>query len=88
MVDDSGNPVDDHYNTTGIPLSPPANHWLAGMKSALPLETLTCLLQHLVPVVDEILARKQGVVGENKMLEVLKDVTLAGLSPLSHAIVI
>jgi hypothetical protein len=87
MVDGNGNPVDDHSDTTGLPFSPTEN-WLAGMKSALPLETVTRLLQHLVPVVDEIVARKQGVVDENEILEVLKDVTMVGLLPVPHAIVI
>ena len=36
--------------------------WLTELKESFPLETVTRLLQHLVPVVDEIVASKQGVV--------------------------
>lgn len=66
----------------------PSEEWLAELKASLPLETATRLLQHLVPVVDEICARKNGVVDEVEILEVLKDVTMVGLLPVPHAIVI
>jgi hypothetical protein len=87
MVDGRGVAVDDHSEATGVPFTP-TEEWLAEMKSAMPLETVTRLLQHLVPVVDNIVARKQGVVDENEILEVLKDVTMVGLLPVPHAIVI
>lgn len=87
MVDGNGNEVDDRSEATGIPFTP-TEDWLSEMKASLPLETVTRLLQHLVPVVDDIVARKQGVVDENEILEVLKDVTMVGLLPVPHAIVI
>jgi hypothetical protein len=87
MVDAYGNEVDDQSEGTGAPFTP-TEEWLADMKASLPLETVTRLLQHLVPVVDDIVARKQGVVDENEILEVLKDVTMVGLLPVPHAIVI
>jgi hypothetical protein len=85
FVDPLGN--DDQSEATGLPFTP-TEDWLTEMKSSLPLETVTRLLQHLVPVVDDIVARKQGVVDENEILEVLKDVTMVGLLPVPHAIVI
>jgi len=38
--------------------------------------------------VDEMCNRKSGVVDEVEILEVLKDVTMVGLLPVPHAIVI
>lgn len=82
---------DDNASTrssvAGAPFQP-TEEWLTELKESLPLETVTRLLQHLVPVVDEIVARKQGVVDENEILEVLKDITMVGLLPVPHAIVI
>jgi len=72
--------VGDHFQ--------PTEEWIADLKATLPLETVTRLLQHLVPVVDEMCARKNGVVDEVEILEVLKDVTMVGLLPVPHAIVI
>jgi hypothetical protein len=66
----------------------PTEEWVRELKATLPLETITRLLQHLVPVVDELCARKNGVVDEVEILEVLKDVTMVGLLPVPHAIVI
>lgn len=66
----------------------PTEEWLSDLKATLPLETVTRLLQHLVPVVDEMCARKDGVVDEVEILEVLKEVTMVGLLPVPHAIVI
>lgn len=84
----TGNQVGDGLTEdVGGPFSP-TEEWLQDMKASLPLETVTRLLQHLVPVVDEIVARKQGVVDEQEILEVLKDVTMVGLLPVPHAIVI
>jgi len=66
----------------------PTEDWLNELKATLPLETVTRLLQHLIPVVDELCSQKNGVVDETEILEVLKDVTLVGLLPVPHAIVI
>jgi hypothetical protein len=54
----------------------------------LQMATVTRLLQHLVPVVDEIVATKSGVVDESEILEVLHEITMVGLLPVPHAIVI
>jgi hypothetical protein len=66
----------------------PTEDWLREMKTSLPLETVTRLLQHLVPVVDEIVAKRQGSVDEQEILNVLQDIVMVGLLPVPHAIVI
>mmetsp|Transcript_50305 Transcript_50305/g.58710 ORF Transcript_50305/g.58710 Transcript_50305/m.58710 type:complete len:850 (+) Transcript_50305:128-2677(+) len=66
----------------------PTEEWVREVKASLPLETVTRLLQHLVPVVDEMCVRKNGIVDEVEVLDVLKDVTMVGLLPVPHAIVI
>jgi len=66
----------------------PTEEWLADLKNSLPLETVTRLLQHLVPVVDEIVAKRQGAVDEKEILDVLHDIVMVGLLPVPHAIVI
>jgi hypothetical protein len=66
----------------------PTEKWLTELKESLPLETVTRLLQHLVPVVDEIVASKNGAVDENEILDILQEITMVGLLPVPHAIVI
>lgn len=66
----------------------PTEEWMAELKATLPLETVTRLLEHIVPVVDELCLRKNGIIDEVEILEVLKDVTMVGLLPVPHAIVI
>jgi len=66
----------------------PTEEWLTELKNSLPLETVTRLLQHLVPVVDEIVAKRQGAVDEQEILDVLQDIVMVGLLPVPHAIVI
>jgi hypothetical protein len=78
---------EDGEKGEGTPFQP-TEQWLVELKESLPLETVTRLLQHLVPVVDDIVANKQGVVDEQEILEVLNDITMVGLLPVPHAIVI
>eukprot|EP00569_Conticribra_weissflogii_P012647 CAMPEP_0171376594 /NCGR_PEP_ID=MMETSP0879-20121228/19043_1 /TAXON_ID=67004 /ORGANISM="Thalassiosira weissflogii, Strain CCMP1336" /LENGTH=892 /DNA_ID=CAMNT_0011886475 /DNA_START=25 /DNA_END=2703 /DNA_ORIENTATION=+ len=66
----------------------PTEAWLTELRASLPLETVSRLLQHLVPVVDDMCDRKNGVVDEIEILEVFKDITMVGLLPVPHAIVI
>lgn len=82
-------PDDDSVSSSvdGQPFQPSAE-WLAEVKATLPLETVTRLLQHLVPVVDDMVAKQQGVVDEKEILAVLEDTTMVGLLPVPHAIVI
>ena len=100
-VDERGNPSsrDDDDNTTttngGSTVTTsvgerfvPNEAWITELKSSLPIETVNRLLQHLVPIVDEMCERKNGVVDEIEILEVFKDITMVGLLPVPHAIVI
>lgn len=74
-------------SVAGTPFQPNAE-WLEELKDSLPMETVTRLLQHLVPVVDDIVANKQGVVDEQHILDVLNEITMVGLLPVPHPIVI
>lgn len=66
----------------------PNQEWLNELKDNVPLETVTRLLQHLVPVVDEIVSKKNGTVDEQQILNVLNEITMVGLLPVPHPIVI
>jgi hypothetical protein len=74
-------------STVGAPFQPNAE-WLEDLKENLPMETVTRLLQHWVPVVDEIVAGKLGVVDEQEILDALNEMTMVGLLPVPHPIVI
>jgi hypothetical protein len=90
-LDARGRPIeDDGSNASSVDGQPfqPTAEWLAEVKATLPLETVTRLLQHLVPVVDDIVAKKQGVVDEKEILDLLENTTMVGLLPVPHAIVI
>lgn len=84
---DGGDNGSQHSSVTGTPFQP-TEAWLVDLKESLPMETVTRLLQHLVPVVDEIVLKKQGVVDEAEILAVLNEITMVGLLPVPHAIVI
>ena len=66
----------------------PTDSWLSEFKDKMPFETITRLLQHLVPVIDDVISRVDGVVDESVILDVLKEVTMVGLLPVPHPIVI
>lgn len=66
----------------------PNEEWLEELKESLPMEAVTRLLQHLVPVVDDIVTAKAGVVDEQEILDVLNEITMVGLLPVPHPIVI
>jgi hypothetical protein len=66
----------------------PTEDWVAEIKSSLPLETITRLLSHLVPVVDDIIDSNQGAVDESDLLRVLADITMVGLLPVPHPIIV
>jgi Dyggve-Melchior-Clausen syndrome protein len=71
----------------GAPFQP-TEEWLEDLRESLPLETVTRLLQHLVPVVDDVVAKKHGVVDEQEILDILNEITMVGLLPVPHPIVI
>jgi len=66
----------------------PTAEWLKELKDSLPMETVTRLLQHLVPVVDEIVRRKNGLVDEQEILQALNEMTMVGLLPVPHPIIV
>jgi hypothetical protein len=66
----------------------PTEEWLSEFKEKMPLETIKRLLQHLTPVIDEIIHREEGIVDEGEILAMLNNVTMVGLLPVPHAIVI
>ena len=74
-------------SVVGAPFQP-TQEWLEDLKDSLPMETVTRLLQHLVPVVDEIVAGKLGIVDEQEILDALNEMTMVGLLPVPHPIVI
>ena len=82
--DDSNSQVS---SVVGTPFQPTAE-WLEQVHDSLPMETVARLLQHLVPVVDEIVATKSGVVDEKHILNVLNEITMVGLLPVPHVLVL
>ena len=66
----------------------PTEEWLSEFQEKMPLETIKRLLQHLTPVIDEIIQREEGIIDESEILTVLNSVTMVGLLPVPHAIVI
>lgn len=73
------------------PLPPrftPTSEWLERVKTELPLNTITRLLQHLGPQLDELIARSEITVDEIQILDFIRNTTMVGLLPVPHAIVI
>ncbi len=64
----------------------PTEAWLQSVKAEMPLNTLSRLLKHLTPQLDEI-SVGQGM-DETKVIEFLRSTTLVGLLPVPHPIVI
>jgi Dyggve-Melchior-Clausen syndrome protein len=85
-IDDASSQVSSAA-ATNTPFHP-TEAWLRDVKESLPTETVSRLLQHLVPVVDDIVSSKQGVVDEQHILDVLNEITMVGLLPVPHPIVI
>ena len=83
----SGDDQSHASSVAGIPFHP-TEEWLKELKEHLPMETVARLLQHLVPVVDDIVTKKHGVVDEQEILDVLNEITMVGLLPVPHPIVI
>jgi len=87
---EAGNSIDScktHTNSS-IDTFVPTNEWVDEFNRALPMETITRLLGHLVPVVDEIIDTNQGAVDESDLLKVLADITMVGLLPVPHPIIV
>lgn len=81
----------DSYEDTENKLSMafrPNEAWFSEFKDRIPFETISRLLHHLVPVIDEVVANEDGVVDEKVILRVLDEITMVGLLPVPHPIVI
>jgi hypothetical protein len=66
----------------------PTQEWLDSIKSELPLNTIMRLLQHLVPQLEELSQKMEGVLDERQVVDFLKQTTMVGLLPVPHPIVI
>ena len=86
-VDDDDSDASQVSSIVGTPFQPTAE-WLEQVHASLPMETVARLLQHLVPVVDDIVASKSGVVDEQHILNVLNEITMVGLLPVPHVLVL
>ena len=61
--------------------------WIQSWKSKLPLQTITRLLQVLVPQVEKI-CTDRGLTDESEIIKFLQHGTLVGLLPVPHPILI
>lgn len=89
VVDDDTNAstVSTANNTTAPPRFVPTDAWLQAVKAELPLNTITRLLKHLVPQVEEMAAKAHSV-DEKQVVDFIKSTTMVGLLPVPHPIVI
>lgn len=65
----------------------PTEEWLAKVKSEMPLNTILRLLKHLLPQIDDLVAKAHSV-DEKQVVDFIKSTTLVGLLPVPHPIVI
>jgi hypothetical protein len=63
----------------------PTDVWLAAVKAELPVATISRLLKHLGPQVDE-LATNSSTVDELQVMEFIRKTTMVGLLPVPHPI--
>lgn len=89
--------VDDEPTTNGerirdkqqqVPRFTPTQEWLARVKADLPLSTISRLLQHLGPQLDELVAQAEFALDDTHILDFIKNTTMVGLLPVPHPIVI
>jgi len=71
-----------------LPRFTPTEDWLARVKADLPLNTISRLLLHLGPQLDELVASAEFPLDEAQILDFIKNTTMVGLLPVPHAIVI
>jgi len=74
----------------GTPRSPwtPTAGWIASMHRELPSETLRRLFDHLVPDLDAFMKDHDGSVDEQEILAHIAAMTVVGLLPVPHPLVI
>mmetsp|Transcript_10039 Transcript_10039/g.25091 ORF Transcript_10039/g.25091 Transcript_10039/m.25091 type:complete len:898 (+) Transcript_10039:65-2758(+) len=61
--------------------------WLAGVKKKLPLQAISCLIEHMAPMI-EGLCKQQDVTDQGEVLRFLRSTTMVGILPVPHPIVI
>ena len=66
----------------------PDQDWVSALKEKLPLETTDRLLKSILPLIDDMIKSRDGVVDEEDILELLRNTTVVGLLPVPHPIVI
>jgi len=74
--------------STGAGRFVPNEKWLAAVKNELPLATILRLLEHVVPQIDELIRRNDGILDDSTILTFLTNTTMVGLLPVPHPIVI
>lgn len=65
----------------------PTEGWLQKVKAEMPLNTILRLLKHLVPQIDDMVAKTHSV-DEKQVIDFIKSTTMVGLLPVPHPIVI
>ena len=66
----------------------PSIDWLNNWKRRLPIGTVMRLLDHLVPLVEQLCRKCEGQVDEGLVLDYIKNTTLVGILPIPHPIVV
>eukprot|EP01035_Chromulina_nebulosa_P018871 gene18871-24658_t len=66
----------------------PNQIWLDAVKSELPMNTITRLLKHLVPQIEDLAVRNGGMIDELQVMDFIRQTTMVGLLPVPHPIVI
>ena len=62
--------------------------WLESWKSRLPLDTISRLLNHLKPKIEDMCRQVDGCVDEGIVVEFIRETTMVGLLPIPHAIIV
>lgn len=65
----------------------PTEEWISKVRSELPLNTILRLLKHLVPQIDDMVAKTHSV-DEKQVVDFIRSTTMVGLLPVPHPIVI
>lgn len=65
----------------------PTPEWFHDWKSKLPIQTITRLIHCLLPMVEEE-CQEKGLIDQTQVLEYLQKVTMVGLLPVPHPIII
>jgi len=77
----------DEENSNREVVWTPTEEWFTDWKAKLPLQTVSRLIQCLLPMV-ETECQEKGLIDQNEVLEYLHKTTLVGLLPVPHPIII